>query len=265
MTFNREQMMHDEWLEADGAQRIVNFEREPWPRWTFGLEDGTKIEQEIFAVNSASLAALSWRSRDRKDKATLTVWPFLSGRDCHSLHLENPAFQFQTETNEQRLLWHPYPDIPKIIALHNGAYRHRPDWRRNFIYAQERERGLDFTEDLAAPGDFQFDLKAGPAIPIFAGGGLPSAPIEGAQAEAIVDAVERGLWTALGLRFLAPLLQHFDCAALGHVSEIVDAEAQHIPRGCPFQVWSLAELIRLDPTMLAPNTFLHAAQRSAAL
>lgn len=46
-------------------------------------------------------------------------------------------------------------------------------------------------------------------------------------------------------RFLPPLLQHLNEAGLGHVSEIVDGDSPHTPRGCPFQAWSLGELIRL--------------------
>jgi predicted glycogen debranching enzyme len=52
-------------------------------------------------------------------------------------------------------------------------------------------------------------------------------------------------------RFLAPIFEHLDSAGLGHVSEIADAEPPHMPRGCPFQAWSLAELLRLDRGVLA--------------
>lgn len=40
---------------------------------------------------------------------------------------------------------------------------------------------------------------------------------------------------------------------LGHVSEIADAEAPHTPRGCPFQAWSRATLLRLDRVVLAAD------------
>ena len=46
-------------------------------------------------------------------------------------------------------------------------------------------------------------------------------------------------------RFVAPLLAHLDQAGLGHVSEIADGDAPHTPRGCPFQAWSVGELLRL--------------------
>ncbi len=142
---------------------------------------------------------------------------------------------------------------------------------------------------------------------IFAVGGLPLAVCEptGAQARAIVDAVERELWTPMGLRslapgepdyhrgyfggprerdgayhqgtvwtwlagpfieawvrvrgdtlaakhearqrFLDPLLSQFATgASLGHLGELADGDPPHAPRGCPFQAWSVAEVLRLD-------------------
>ena len=45
-------------------------------------------------------------------------------------------------------------------------------------------------------------------------------------------------------RFLAPLRAHLEVAGLGHVSEVADAEPPYRPGGCPFQAWSLGELLR---------------------
>jgi glycogen debranching enzyme len=54
-------------------------------------------------------------------------------------------------------------------------------------------------------------------------------------------------------RFVAPLMAHLDEAGLGHVSEIADADAPHTPRGCPFQAWSVGELLRIDRVILGPD------------
>ena len=53
-------------------------------------------------------------------------------------------------------------------------------------------------------------------------------------------------------RFLPPLHEHLRTAGLGHVSEVVDGDAPHRPGGCPFQAWSLGELIRIE-AMLEPS------------
>jgi predicted glycogen debranching enzyme len=47
-------------------------------------------------------------------------------------------------------------------------------------------------------------------------------------------------------RFLVPLRAHLGVAGIGHISEIADGDAPHTPRGCPFQAWSLGELLRLS-------------------
>ncbi|HMJ05168.1 MAG TPA: amylo-alpha-1,6-glucosidase, partial [Chthoniobacterales bacterium] len=52
-----------------------------------------------------------------------------------------------------------------------------------------------------------------------------------------------------GQRFVLPLIEHLKHAGLGHISEIADAEPPHTPAGCPFQAWSLGELLRLDPIL----------------
>jgi glycogen debranching enzyme len=52
------------------------------------------------------------------------------------------------------------------------------------------------------------------------------------------------------IRFVSPLLEHLDHAGLGHVSEIADGDSPHTPRGCPFQAWSVGELLRLMTDVL---------------
>jgi predicted glycogen debranching enzyme len=51
-------------------------------------------------------------------------------------------------------------------------------------------------------------------------------------------------------RFLPALDRHLNEAGLGHISEICDADPPHTPRGCPFQAWSLGELLRLQHSVL---------------
>jgi predicted glycogen debranching enzyme len=46
-------------------------------------------------------------------------------------------------------------------------------------------------------------------------------------------------------RFLAPVLEHVETRGFGHLAEIADAEPPHTLRGCPFQAWSLGEVIRV--------------------
>jgi glycogen debranching enzyme len=64
-------------------------------------------------------------------------------------------------------------------------------------------------------------------------------------------------------RFLAPLLAHLDEAGIGHVSEIADAEPPHVPRGCPFQAWSVSELLRAHRVLTADEPMADSGRRRA--
>src|ERR1044071_8484851 len=40
-------------IHPDGSKKIDDFKMDPWPTWTFRLENGLKIEQQIFARSGA--------------------------------------------------------------------------------------------------------------------------------------------------------------------------------------------------------------------
>ena len=57
-------------------------------------------------------------------------------------------------------------------------------------------------------------------------------------------------------RFLEPMRSHYGRASLGgHLAEIADADPPHDARGCPFQAWSVGEVIRVEAVLQseAPN------------
>src|SRR5262249_56440400 len=70
----------------DGASRIVAFSTDPWPRWTYALPDGSRIEHECFVRHGTPLTVLTWRLVERGGPVRLHVRPLLSGRDYHPLH-----------------------------------------------------------------------------------------------------------------------------------------------------------------------------------
>src|SRR5439155_25909357 len=117
-------------IHPDGARRIAEFRSEPWPSWTFCCEEGIEIEQEIVVPKGSALATLCWRTARSAgvelagaapaSKVRLSVRPFLSGRDYHSLHHENPAFRFDAERDGGPIVFRPYAGIPGIVVLTNG-------------------------------------------------------------------------------------------------------------------------------------------------
>jgi predicted glycogen debranching enzyme len=151
-------------VHPDGASRIASFAREPWPTWRFALPGGVEVEHEIVVRRGVPLALATWRLVAPAPRVELCVRPLFSGRDYHSLHHENGAFQFTpVKRDGERIAFAPYAGVPTVEIMANADYEHAPQWYRSFLYSEERARGLDAVEDLASPGVLRFDLSGGSA------------------------------------------------------------------------------------------------------
>ncbi len=156
-------------VRHEGRPVEFSFELDPWPTWTYQLGNGVTVIHQILVPRGAPMVVLSWRVCGEASGTTLTVRPFLSGRDHHSLQKENPSFCFKGDLDATSggLAFQPYDSEPRVIAFSNGSFQEEAYWYRDFLYAEDRDRGLDHTEDLGAPGTFTFDLFAGEALLVF--------------------------------------------------------------------------------------------------
>jgi predicted glycogen debranching enzyme len=159
-----------------GERYIESFALDPWPTWIFRLPDGTRIQQEVLMRNGSPQVFLSWKllsgsraPRPAPDLAwtKLTVRPFLAGRAFHGLMHENAEFSVDPQIDGGHFRYRPYPAGPTIVVSSSGGYRHQTHWYRGFLYDEERSRGLDYIEDLASPGEWQFELAEGEAAMVF--------------------------------------------------------------------------------------------------
>jgi predicted glycogen debranching enzyme len=143
-------------VHPEGHLAIVEFRLDPWPTWVYQL-GSARLERAVFMPQGQHTTVVSWRLLEG-ERARLFVRPLLSGRDYHALHHENQTLKPDADVSEGLVVWRPYDGVPAVYLHHNGVYAHRPDWYRAFQYPAERERGLDFTEDLWSPGELAFDL-----------------------------------------------------------------------------------------------------------
>jgi predicted glycogen debranching enzyme len=182
-------------IAPDARESVTGFTTDPWPTWTYRLPDGTEIVHELCMPRGLSLVALSWRLASPRPNVTLLVRPFLTGRDLHALHHENPAFRFDAAVTGGRVQWRPYDALPAVVVLSNGQYTHDPQWYRQVEYALDRDRGYDDAEDVAAPGVFRWNLSAGEAVMLLGpdlGDDAPVRLAEGASAVRMLTRIRTG-------------------------------------------------------------------------
>jgi glycogen debranching enzyme len=81
-------------------------------------------------------------------------------RDYHGTTHENGVNNSSVQERSGSASVTPYRGLPSLHLAHNAIeLRKTGDWYRNFEYEAERERGLDYSEDLFNPFSLCFDLR----------------------------------------------------------------------------------------------------------
>jgi predicted glycogen debranching enzyme len=149
-------------VQPEGYRALAGFRLDPWPIWTWRF-GGLTVERELFMPHGVQATVIRWRARSTQPMvpATLVVRPLCSGRDYHALHHENGELSASAAIDERLITVTPYPGVPTVRMHHNGRYLHEPIWYRRFQLPIERERGLDYEEDLFSFGEIHYSLGDG--------------------------------------------------------------------------------------------------------
>src|SRR5215469_2987371 len=90
----------------------------------------------------------------------LELRPLIAFRDYHSLTHENGAINGRVDTQRGLIRVLPYVGLPSLYLANDAVeIESTGHWYRHFEYDAERERGLDFQEDLFNPCLLRFDLN----------------------------------------------------------------------------------------------------------
>ncbi|HYP27346.1 MAG TPA: amylo-alpha-1,6-glucosidase [Blastocatellia bacterium] len=158
-------------IHPRGFAYLKRFRLDPFPVFTYGVE-GFEIEKSIFMIHGENSSVVQYEARSLEGArltCALEVRPLVAFRDYHGTTHENGALDPRVEVEEGRASFAPYRDLPALHFAHD-AEEIRPEgfWYRSFEYEAERERGLDFKEDLFNPFALTFDLSRKPRAAIIA-------------------------------------------------------------------------------------------------
>jgi predicted glycogen debranching enzyme len=148
-------------IHPRGHQYLVAFRRLPCPTFVYHV-DGCELEKSIFMVQGENTTVVQYLFRGPA-AATLELRALIAFRDYHRTTHANPYIDAAVEICPGYVRQQPYQGVPPLYVAHEGAEVHPAgDWYRNFEYDRERERGLDFQEDLFHPFDLVLDLGRNP-------------------------------------------------------------------------------------------------------
>jgi len=153
-------------IHPDGNQHQLSFTKDFFPQFVYQV-GGVMLKKTIAMVHGENTTLIIYDVLDAQQPFTLELLPLLSVRRYHGLTRANNAVHHDAQFANDVFRTQVYDDTPDIfIKVPHGAYRHDPNWWYHFNYDMEKERGLDFVEDLFAPGEFSLTLQKGDSVGI---------------------------------------------------------------------------------------------------
>src|SRR5262252_6748965 len=157
-------------VHPQGYRWLKEFRLDPFPTFTFAGE-GIVIEKTVFMVQGENTTVVEYRmvNGTPEPNVRLQLRPLIAFRDYHSLTHENDAINGMVDRKPGLASFSPYLGLPTLYLANNAvSVESSGHWYRNFEYEAERERGLDFAEDLFNPCVLEFDLATEPRAVVIA-------------------------------------------------------------------------------------------------
>ena len=155
-------------VHPEGYRYLEEFRLDPFPIFTYTIGD-TVIEKAVFMVHGENTSVITYKILSSPAYLELLIRPLIAARDYHWISIENSNFNKSVESFDGYIKMKPYNECP-MIYLANNADRFEPAgcWYKTFEYQREKERGLEYHEDLYSPGEFGFLVREGDKVYIVA-------------------------------------------------------------------------------------------------
>src|SRR6266496_4942831 len=153
-------------IHPDGNQHQISFTKDLFPQFIYEA-GGVELKKTIAMVHGENTTLIIYDVIKAEQPFTLELLPLLSVRGYHSLIRANDAVHREANFSGDIFKTKVYNGKPDIfIKVPGSHYEHNLNWWFHFNYDKEKERGLDFVEDLFTHGNFSVELKEGDSLGI---------------------------------------------------------------------------------------------------
>lgn len=189
-------------LHPHGYEFLESFRLDPFPIFRYRCGH-VHLEKTVFLVHGENTAVIEYQLIGELHDAhcTLEVRPLIAFRDYHATTHANASINRNVELQPGMAAITPYPGLPSLHVLHDAESIDTSGfWFYNFEYERERERGLDFLEDLYSPFQLRFNVVKNATAKIVASTSrrTPDVPKRTARHLRDGDAFETLLFRAAG-------------------------------------------------------------------
>lgn len=153
-------------VHPQGYRYLTAFSQDLFSSFTYEA-GGVVLQKSVAMVHGENTTVILYRVLEAPGDFQLELRPFVAGRDYHSLTHANADISRESEFINDIWSYRAYTQVPTLHMLVPGTkFEASPDWFHNFEYLIEKERGLDFQEDLFTPGIFIKSLRSGDQLGI---------------------------------------------------------------------------------------------------
>jgi predicted glycogen debranching enzyme len=143
-----------------GFEYLTSFRKDLFPVFDYEA-GGVRLRKTVTAVEGENTTLVLYEVLEAPGPFVLSLRPFLAGRDQQTLASAGrgpePAVAF--EDGALRLRAGEEPEV--FVAIPGAEFQTHAHWWHRFEYELDRQRGVDFQEDLWTPGVFGRELSAG--------------------------------------------------------------------------------------------------------
>ena len=151
-----------------GYELLREFRIDPFPTFVFEA-GGVQVVKTVFMIDGHNATVVQYEllPGSLAKSVELELRPLIAFRDFHALTRQNASLNGAVGLEPQMAVISPYYGLPTMYLAHNARdVETEGAWFLDFQYRVERERGLEFSEDLYNPCTLRFDLGAGAATAI---------------------------------------------------------------------------------------------------
>jgi predicted glycogen debranching enzyme len=151
-----------------GYEYLEEFRLDPFPVFRYRA-GSVLLEKEVCLLRDENTVIIQYRVIESPELIGFTADILLNYRDFHSLTHERSSLNFAKERKEGVVKFTAAgSSTPFYICSDKADFESTGYWYRDFVYAEEQERGYEYKEDIFSPGQFVSKLKSGDSINIAA-------------------------------------------------------------------------------------------------
>lgn len=151
-------------IHPQGQRYLHTFYRDLFPVFYYRAGN-VLLRKTVAALNGENTTLVTYEVLQAPEPITLELQPLVAARDFHHLTRANDYIRRKPAFDGENFAVKPYEGVPEIfISVPGSTFLEKPEWYFDFEYLAERERGLNYREDLFSYGTLIVKLKDGEKI-----------------------------------------------------------------------------------------------------